>query len=83
MKTELIRIGNSRGVRIPKPLIEQSGLRKRVQLQVDNDCIIISPERGPREGWETAFRAVGPTERDERLLDSAGPSGFDRTEWKW
>ena len=43
MKTELVRIGNSRGVRIPKPFIEQCGLGETVELRVANDCLIISP----------------------------------------
>jgi antitoxin MazE len=50
MRTELVRIGNSRGVRIPKPLIEQCGLGISVELCVENDCIVISPERRSRQG---------------------------------
>ncbi len=56
MKTELVRIGNSRGIRIPKPLIEQCGLGNNVELRVENDSLVISPERRPRQGWEEAFR---------------------------
>ncbi len=43
MKTELVRIGNSRGIRIPKPLIEQCGLGNNVELRVENDSLVISP----------------------------------------
>ena len=50
MKTDLIRIGNSRGLRIPKPLIEQLGLGDKVELRVENDRLVISPERRPRDG---------------------------------
>jgi len=83
MKTELVRIGNSRGIRIPKPLIEQCGFGDQVDLRVHNDCLVISPERRPRDGWEEAFRAAGPSVEDERLLESAGASEFDRKEWRW
>jgi antitoxin MazE len=83
MRTELIRIGNSRGVRIPKPLIEQCGLGNTVELHVQNDCLIISPERRPRQGWEEAFRTAGSAMNDERLLETAAPNEFDRKEWKW
>jgi antitoxin MazE len=83
MNGELIRIGNSRGVRIPKPLIEQCGLRKRVQLRVQDDCIIISSVRRAREGWDAAFRAAGAAEKDALLLDSGATNEFDRKEWRW
>jgi antitoxin component of MazEF toxin-antitoxin module len=58
MKAELVRIGNSRGLRIPKPLIEQCGLGKTVELRVENDRLIISPGRQPRQGWDEAFRGA-------------------------
>jgi antitoxin MazE len=79
MRTELIRIGNSRGVRIPKPLIEQCGFAEEVDLRVQNERLIISPKRLPREGWEEQFRAAGPSTADERLLDNSG-NEFDRSE---
>ena len=83
MKIELVRIGNSRGVRIPKPLIEQCGLSKTVELRVENDSLVISPERRPRQDWEEAFRAAGSALNDERLLETAASNEFDRKEWKW
>lgn len=83
MRTELIQIGNSRGVRIPKPLIEQCGLGNTVELRVENDCLVISRERRPREGWAEAFRKAGPAAHDELLLETTGPNGFDRGEWQW
>jgi antitoxin MazE len=82
MKAELIRIGNSRGLRIPKPLIEQCGLGGIVELRVENNCLIISPKRKPREGWGEAFRAARPTVREERLLPDF-PNKFDAEEWQW
>jgi antitoxin MazE len=83
MRTELVRIGNSRGIRIPKPLIEQCGLGNTVELRVENDRLVISPRRGPREGWEEAFRAAGSAINDEHLLQTAAPNEFDRKDWKW
>jgi len=82
MKTDLIRIGNSRGIRIPKPLIEQCGLRDAVELRVENEQIIISSERQPRSGWEAQFRAAGPSSSDELLLD-VSQTKFDSEEWRW
>jgi antitoxin MazE len=82
MKADLIRIGNSRGVRIPKPVIEQCGLGERVELRVENRRLVISPERRARQGWEESFRAAGSS-IDELLLETVGPNEFDREEWRW
>ena len=82
MKTELIRIGNSRGIRIPKPLIEQCGMRDFVSMRVENDCIIIAPDRVPRQGWDEVFQAAS-AEADDPLLESLPPNRFDNEEWRW
>ena len=82
MKTDLIRIGNSRGIRVPKPFIEQCGLRDAVDLRVENERIIISPQRQTRAGWEEQFQAAGSSSNDELLLD-AGLNEFDGKEWRW
>jgi antitoxin MazE len=56
MKALLVPIGNSRGVRIPKPLIEQCGLTDEVDLDVQDGTILIrAPRVGPRAGWTKAF----------------------------
>ena len=83
MRTELVRIGNSRGIRIPKPFIEQCGFGQTVEVRVESDRLIISPERRPRQGWGKAFRASGHAAEDELLLETTGPNGFDREEWRW
>jgi antitoxin MazE len=83
MKAELVRIGNSRGVRIPKPLIEQCGLEEAVELRVEKNCLIISPAHRPRHDWGEAFRAAGSRHRDELLLEDDAPTDFDREEWRW
>ena len=83
MRTELVRIGNSRGIRIPKPLIEQCGFGETVEVRVESDCLIISPERRPRQGWDGAFRASGHGSQDDLMLKSAGSNEFDREEWRW
>jgi antitoxin MazE len=82
MKAELVRIGNSRGIRIPKPLIEECGLGETVELRVVGQRIVVSPVLAPRAGWEEAFRKAGPSADDELLLDLA-ENEFDRREWQW
>lgn len=83
MKTELVRIGNSRGIRIPKPIIEQCGLGETVEVRVENDCLIVSPERRPRQGWSDAFRRSGHSTHDELMLEATEPNEFDREDWRW
>jgi antitoxin MazE len=83
MKVELVRIGNSRGIRIPKPVLEQCGFRDTAELRVNKDGLVITPERPPRQGWEEAFRAAGPSAHDELLLDVLPASEFDREDWRW
>ncbi len=50
MKVELVRVGNSRGIRIPKPIIEQCGFEDAVELRIENDHLVIAPARLPRAG---------------------------------
>ncbi|MGA7216853.1 MAG: AbrB/MazE/SpoVT family DNA-binding domain-containing protein [Candidatus Sulfotelmatobacter sp.] len=54
MRLELTRIGNSRGIRIPKPLIAQCGLRDVVELRVTPEVLVIAPYLSPRDGWREA-----------------------------
>ncbi len=81
-KTRIIRIGNSQGVRIPKPLLEQSGLGEEVDLHVEAGCIVIRAARPPRAGWEAAFETMA-AEGDDALLDEPIPTEWDEAEWTW
>ena len=85
MKTKLIRIGNSQGVRIPKPLIEESGLSGEIEMILrDNEIILRSAEQS-RKNWDTAFEEMSK-DGDDELLDREDieqPSEWDETEWTW
>jgi len=82
METELIRIGNSRGIRIPKPLIEECQLGDTVELRVVDRQLVVSAKSDARAGWAEAFRKAGPSTHDELLLDLP-ENDFDRDEWQW
>lgn len=82
MKTRLVRIGNSRGVRIPKPLLDQVGLEDEVELRVVENGIVIESARAPRAAWAEAARLLHQRGEDG-LLDAPTPTRFDKTEWKW
>jgi antitoxin MazE len=82
VKTRLVQIGNSRGVRIPKPLIEQADLCEEVELRIEGEAIIIERSRSVRAGWADAARAVR-NRGEDGLLDESIPTRFDETEWEW
>jgi antitoxin MazE len=81
MKASLIAIGNSRGVRIPKALLEQTGLQGDVELEVRGAQIVIRAARLPRTGWADAFRSMASS-GDDALLD-AHPTKWDESDWEW
>jgi antitoxin MazE len=82
MKARIVRIGNSRGIRIPKPLIEQTGLGEDVEIVVQGNALVISPVGRPRAGWGEAFRAM-TGHGDDELLDEARPTRWDEDDWQW
>ena len=82
MKTKIVRIGNSRGVRIPKPLLEEAGLEDDVELRVVDSGIIIESIGTPRSGWAEAASQLN-ARGDDQLLDEPVPTEFDESEWTW
>jgi len=82
MRTRLVRIGNSRGVRIPKPLIEEAGLSEEVEVRARQGSIVILPVAGLRSGWAEAAQRLHTLEED-RLLDAPTPTRFDEKDWAW
>jgi antitoxin MazE len=77
VRAKLVAIGNSRGVRIPKAMIEQIGLGEEVELEVVDGTIVIRRKRRPREGWAEAAKLLA--ERGEELP----PEITDMTETEW
>ena len=82
MKTKIIRIGNSRGVRIPKLLLEQAGLDEEVRLRVVESGIIIEGASAPRGGWSDSAELLRRRGEDT-LLDGPDATAFDESEWEW
>jgi antitoxin MazE len=82
MKTRLVRIGNSRGVRLPKAIIVQAGLTDQVELAVRDGAIVIASTTSARSGWADAARRMRHHD-DDRLLDPPAPTRFDEEEWEW
>ncbi len=70
MRARVIKIGNSQGLRIPKPILEQTGIMDDVEIEVEKNQIIIRPIKNVREGWDAAFRIMGEKCDDEPIVGS-------------
>lgn len=82
VKARIVRIGNSQGVRIPKPLLEEARLGDEVEIRAEAGRIVIERADAPRAGWSEAFEAMTAA-GDDALLDAHTPTVFDETEWTW
>jgi antitoxin MazE len=82
--TRIVKIGNSRGIRIPKPFLDQLGLENEVEMSVQDAELVIRPVRTPRSGWESRFQEMAAAGED-RLMDEEFLSAneWDETEWEW
>ena len=85
MKTKIIRIGNSQGVRIPKPLIEESGITEEIEMILRDNEIVLRSAETIRKDWEASFEKMAEL-GDDSLLDQEEiekPSDWDEAEWTW
>ena len=77
MKTRIVR-RQFAGIRIPRPLLRQTGLSGKVEIRAHNGSLIIRPARKPRAGWGAALEEMN-RRREDNLIDedvpSAGQSG--------
>lgn len=82
IRTRIIKIGNSQGIRIPKTLLEQSGIQTEVEISIDGDRLTIRPLQQLRTGWDQAFAAMA-AHQDDVLLDEVNPTEWEQAEWEW
>ena len=81
MKVDIIPIGNSKGIRIPKALLEHCGFAQSVEIKIEDNKIVLSRIVPLRNGWEDAFKAMAANQ-DDVLLDTP-TTAFDDSEWQW
>ena len=81
MKASIIQIGNSQGLRIPKPILRQCGFGSEVELEVQDKQLIIKPHTSVRKNWEKAFERMAQNAEDQ-LLEFC-PGQWDEEEWEW
>ena len=84
IKVKIIRIGNSRGIRLSKSLIEQYNMKDEVLLEAKKDSIVIRPVENPRADWEKSFEEMR-LRGDDVLLDEGTEieSEWEQAEWLW
>jgi antitoxin MazE len=81
-KTRIVRIGNSRGIRLPKLLLEQADLPEEVELRAEPGRIVVSAATRPRSGWAAKARTMH-NRGEDILLDDTTSTNFDQSDWRW
>ncbi len=83
VKTKVVRIGNSRGIRIPKVILDQCHISDEVELETKEDCLVIKSPHSTRDGWDLAFQKMHENKEDELMIDDSMTNDFDEEEWEW
>ena len=83
IRTRLIKIGNSQGIRIPKVVLDQLQLTDTIELELQDEQLIVRSIKAPRTDWRSAFQQMA-AQADDHLLDSQYlPTGWEESEWEW
>jgi antitoxin MazE len=81
MEASIIKIGNSKGLRLSKAIIDKYNIKDKVELILEEDQIILKPIEEPRKGWREAFKKMNERGEDKLLIDDVfEDENFD--EWK-
>jgi len=82
MKTNIVPIGNSKGIRIPKAILEQCNIKESVILEIEKDKIVIMPEnKRPRSNWAEAFKSMRDNKEDKLVINDK--LDLDMGDWEW
>lgn len=69
MELSVINIGNSKGIRLSKTILEKYCIDDKVELILEKDHIILKPKSEPRKGWEKAFKKMHENGDDQLLMN--------------
>lgn len=84
LKTRIIRIGNSHGIRIPKVMLQQVGLADEVEVEAQAGQLIIRPLRVVRQGWADRFAEMRATGDDQLVEEETLTlTAWEASEWQW
>lgn len=82
MKVNVVQIGNSKGIRIPKAVLEQCNIESEVDLEVDDGKIILEAAvHRPRKGWDEQFAEMADNQEDRLLVDDLLDADIEGWEW--
>jgi antitoxin MazE len=83
VKTKVVRIGNSRGIRIPKVILDQCHINDEVVLEIREGCLVIKSPHKARGGWDLAFQKMHESKDDALVVSDNIANEFDKDEWEW
>lgn len=83
IRSRIIKIGNSQGVRIPKLMLEQAQLGEEVELELGHEVITIRAVQHARHGWDQAFQAMAERGDDQLSDFQLDVTTWDEEEWEW
>jgi antitoxin MazE len=83
IRTRLVKIGNSQGIRIPRVVLDQLHITDTIELELQDDQLIVRSTKSPRTEWRSAFQHMA-AHTDDRLLDPEYlPTSWEESEWEW
>ena len=82
MITQIRRVGNSRGIIIPKPMLKEAGLEKEAEIALERGAVVLRrPRRKPREGWAEASRRIAQAGDDKLIWPDFANRNDGDLEW--
>ena len=83
MKVKLVSIGNSKGIRIPRSIIEACGFEDEIEFDVGDRFVVLAPVDKARAGWNEAFAAMAAAGDDAPVVSEPLPHDWVEREWRW
>ena len=81
MRVGIISVGNSKGIRIPKAILEQCRFNKEAELEVQGNALLIRPIKKVREGWDKAFQLMHERKEDALIINDTLDAEMENWEW--
>jgi antitoxin MazE len=81
MEASIIKIGNSKGLRLSKSILEKYNIKDKVEIILENERIILMPIEKPRSKWEAAFKKMHLA-KDDQMLENDVFDNETFEEWK-
>ena len=84
MIVKVQKIGNSKGIILPKQIMKMCSIEEEVSISVENNHIVIMPSNKPRANWEAQFKAaIANGEKPDNDFSEGMENDFDKNEWTW